>query len=314
MARRIGILGSPDSWYVRDLRRAAAARQVPTEITVLSFSDLTVSLGDRSFVNVSTYENRSNSTPLTRSASEQIEIGDLDALLVRTMPLGTLEQTIFRMDALQVAESLGVPVVNPPRTLEIAIDKWLTLHRLAQGGLPTPPTVACQNRTAAMQAFDALGGDVLVKPIFGGEGRGIVRLNDKDMAWRVFGTLQQFGQILYVQQFLKHFGYDIRVLLIGSRVLSVRRYAPNGGWRTNLSQGSSAKVHELRTEELDLAKQAAAITGGRMLGIDLLPTQDGRLFLLEVNAVPGWKGTAAALDIDVASLVLKSLEEINGAN
>ncbi len=153
--------------------------------------------------------------------------------IVRSMPLGSLEQIIFRMDCLQVWESRGVLVINPARSLEVAIDKWLTLHRLQQQGLDVPATVACQTRESAMQAMQDLGGDVLVKPLFGGEGRGIVRLQDKDTAWRVLGTLQQVGQVLYVQQFMPHFGYDIRVLFVGERVYSIKRHAPVGaGART----------------------------------------------------------------------------------
>jgi ribosomal protein S6--L-glutamate ligase len=115
------------------------------------------------------------------------------------MPLGSLEQVIFRMDCLQVWQSLGAEVINSPRCLETSIDKWLTLHRLVKAGILVPPTVACQTRDQALSAFEELGRDVLVKPLFGGEGRGIIRLQDRDLAWRTFSTLQQLGQVLYVQ-------------------------------------------------------------------------------------------------------------------
>jgi ribosomal protein S6--L-glutamate ligase len=162
-----------------------------------------------------------------------------------------------------------------------------------------------------MEAFEELGGDVVVKPLFGGEGRGIVRLSDPDMAWRVLGTLQQLGNVIYVQQFLPHFGYDIRVLIIGERLLSVKRRAVTGSWRTNISQGCRAEPHTLSEHEEQLARSAARVTGGTLLGIDLLPTRDGQTVILEVNAVPGWKGTAAALGVNVADLVIEHLEDLH---
>ncbi len=328
---RLGILGSPDGIYVRELAAAAQRYNSRIEVRMLSFAELAVALVNNAAA-VRTLTMRASSNHESKTASDytanqpretvadvvgawpdvsQDTAWHLDALVVRTMPLGSLEQVIFRMDALQLIEQRGVPVVNPPRTLEIAIDKWLTLARLAAAKVATPSTIACQTRHAAMQAFETLGRDVVVKPLFGGEGRGIVRISDPDMAWRVFGTLQQLGNVLYVQQFLPHFGYDIRVLKIGQRWLSVKRRAIEGNWRTNISQGSVAEPHELTDDERLLAEQAANVVGGPLLGIDLLPTQQHGTCVLEVNAVPGWRGTANALGIDVANVIIQHLESLH---
>ena len=88
------------------------------------------------------------------------------------MPAGSLEQVVFRMDILHSAK---VPVLNPPRAVETCVDKFLTSARLAAAGLPTPETTACQTADDALAAFAELGGDVVVKPLFGAEGRGIAR-------------------------------------------------------------------------------------------------------------------------------------------
>ena len=157
----------------------------------------------------------------------------------------------------------------------------------------------------ALAAFDELGKDVLVKPLFGGEGRGIIRLQDDDMAWRTCSTLQQLGQVLYLQRFIPHFGYDIRVLKIGDQLLSVRRRAQDGGFRTNVSRGAVAEPHRLTEYEEQLARRAAEAVDGAIVGIDLLPARDGGLYVLEVNAVPGWKAVARCLEVDVARLVIQ---------
>ena len=47
--------------------------------------------------------------------------------------------------------------------------------------------------------------------------------------------------------------------------------------------------------------------GRRMAGVDLLRGSDGRLFVLEVNAVPGWKALAAITGVDVAAEILSDL-------
>lgn len=290
---RVGVLSAPDSPYLADLQRAAALCPRGTELQPLRFNDMQFRMLGAGRAEASV------------AAQAGVELtAELDAVIVRSMPLGSLEQVIFRMDCLQVWESQGVPVINPPRTLEVAIDKWLTLHRLQQAGVPVPATIACQSRAAALEAFETLGGDVVVKPLFGGEGRGIIRVQDLDMAWRVFGTLQQMGQVLYVQQFCQHFGFDIRVLFVGEHVHAIKRRAVGDAWRTNLAQGSTAERHLLSDEELQMARQSAEAVGGGLLGVDLLPCRDGRLLVLEVNAVPGWRGLAKTLDVDVAAQVI----------
>lgn len=312
---RIGVLASKESWYTQDLRRAASRHAQVANVHLLSFTELQISLdasGLNAGIELASGSLASTRRPLANAAAETIDcLSGLDAVIVRTMPLGSLEHVIFRMDCLQAMESAGVPVINPPRSLEIAIDKWLTLHRLHQAGVPTPPTVVCQTRDAALAAYERLGGDVLVKPIFGGEGRGILRVSDEDSAWRVFSTLQQIGQVHYVQQFLQHYGYDIRVLIVGGKLYSIKRFGHGGHWRTNLSQGGCAQPHVLTDQEHELAIQSAAAIGGSVLGIDLLPLQDGRMVVLEVNAVPGWKGLAEALDVDVASEIISHTIEMS---
>ncbi|MCA9134501.1 MAG: hypothetical protein KDA45_15130, partial [Planctomycetales bacterium] len=215
---RVGILGMLDNPYIADLQRAAREYHPGMETVSLRYSDLQVGLGraeqpvaaaasslaSGGFVR-DVFLQGSPSTPSTSSGSVTCDsplfgsapsgeapsrevpsdqLRGLDALLVRSMPIGSLEQVIFRMDCLQTWQSRGLRIVNPPRSLEIAIDKWLCLQRLSEAEIAVPPTICCQTRSAAMEALQALGGDVLVKPLFGGEGRGILRVNDKDLAWR----------------------------------------------------------------------------------------------------------------------------------
>jgi len=306
-ALRVGVLGSPTGWYMKDLMRAAAEMpgSRPTRIDSLSFAKLSVS----------PEETTGRPTTMTWTqpnelASETLKckLTDFDSVLVRSMPLGSIEQIIFRMDALHVAKANGVSVLNPPRCLEIAIDKWLTLDVAQRSGLLTPRTVCCQTRDDALIAWEMLGGDCIVKPIFGGEGRGLVRVTDSDMAWRVFSTLEQLQSVIYVQEFLQSTGYDLRLLVVGEELFCVRR--ENGGdWRSNVARGGHAVPHDPTFEQISIAYRASQMIGGWMIGVDVLPTLDGRNVLLELNAVPGWRATAGALNVDMAQLILHRLHE-----
>ena len=288
---RLAVLSSLESWYLRDLRRAAGSRH---EIVCLAHQRLRADLG----------------TQWTgRFLSGARDLAECDAILVRSMPPGSLEQVVFRMDVLGRLQEAGTVVINPPRALEAAIDKYLTSARLLAAGLLTPRTVVCQTAEEARDGFDRLGGDVVVKPLFGGEGRGILRVEDQDLAHRVFHTLEQVGAVFYLQEFIPHDGFDIRLLLIGDRVWAIRRRNPHD-WRTNISRGGTGEPLDADPELIGLARRAASAIGAPMVGVDILPGRDGGRYVLEVNAVPGWKGLSQTLQVDVAAAVLDYIQSL----
>lgn len=289
---RIAIFGKEGSWYCRDLERAARG----IKVDVVPFCDLEARLDQH--LEIRTLVG-AQPPPFVFSAPN----ASVDAVFVRTMPLGSTEQIIFRMNALHSLERCGTRMINPPRCLEIAIDKWLTLEVLHRAGLPCPKTVCCQTRDQAMEAFDWLGGHCVVKPLFGGEGRGIMRVDDPDMAWRVFSNLEQLNAVIYLQEFVYGPGYDLRLLVVGKEVYCVRRHNPED-WRTNVSRGGQAVAWEASDEQRVLAQEAARAIGGLAVGVDIMPTAEGANRIIEVNAVPGWRATARALKIDIAEKMI----------
>ncbi len=197
---RLAVLCSPTSWYLKDLERAAAGEH---EIVPVTFRDLASTLGPDGLA----------------VTSAGVDLRRMDAVLVRTMPPGSLEQVVFRMDLLARLEATGQLVVNPPKAIEAAVDKYLTTARLQAAGLTVPRTFVCQTVEDALAGFAALGGDVVVKPLFGAEGRGIARLCDEAVAQHAFSLLIQSGAVLYLQEFVPHEGSDLRVLIVGERRL-----------------------------------------------------------------------------------------------
>lgn len=282
---RLLVLSSPTSWYLEDLRRAAGDRH---EVCCATFDQIAVGM---------------DATGAPSITSGEHDLSDFDAVLVRTMPPGSLEQVVFRMDALGQLQRSGVVVLNPPRSIEVAVDKYLATAKLRAAGLRTPRTVVCQTVDDAMAGYRRLGGDVVVKPLFGSEGRGIMRVEDEALALRVFKTLERVDAVIYLQAFIPHQGFDIRLLVIGDQVLAMRRRNPND-WRTNVSRGATTEPLEPDTMLVDLAQSASAAVGAPISGVDILPDQGGRLHVLEANAVPGWKALANTLEVDVAAMVL----------
>jgi ribosomal protein S6--L-glutamate ligase len=285
---RLAILSSGSGWHVRDLQRAAMA--LGHESVLVDFRRIQAQV-----------------------AAGVEALAGFDGIVVRTMPPGSLEQVVFRMDVLSQLQLAGVPILNPPKALETCVDKYLTTARLASAGIDVPPTVVSQTADDAMAAFEQLGRDVVVKPIFGSEGRGMLRIADPDLAWRTFRVLERTLAVLYLQRFVPNSGCDLRAFVIdGSVAASMRRHAQNG-WRTNVAQGGRSESVRLSDEESRLALQAAEVLRVPVAGVDLLRGTDGRVYVLEINAVPGWRALAAATGEDIAVRIVRFLSRFRGA-
>jgi ribosomal protein S6--L-glutamate ligase len=295
---RVVVLGGAGGWHARDLLRAAAAAGI--EAAAADFRGLAARLEP----------GRRGGARAPDAAGGGLDLEQAESVIVRSMPAGSLEQVIFRMDALHRLEALGVRVVNRPRALETAIDKYLCAARMEEAGLPVPPTIVCERAADARAAFDALGGDVVVKPIFGSEGRGIARLGNAADAAALFRDMEALGAVIHLQRFIAHPGGDFRLFVLGGEVLcGIRRTATetSGGWITNVARGGRAEALDAGAEVAALAVRAAAAAGAEVAGVDILPDAGGRPWLLEVNAVPGWKALAAATGVDIAREILAYL-------
>jgi ribosomal protein S6--L-glutamate ligase len=279
---RIALLSAGAGWHVRDLQRAATL--LDHDAVVVDFRRLSAAV-----------------------ACSVDALAGFEAVFVRTMPPGSLEQVVFRMDLLHRLQARGVRVLNSPRAVETCVDKYLATARLAAAGLRVPPTIVCQHADAALEAFATLGGDIVVKPLFGSEGRGMMRVSDPELAWRTFRALERTQSVLYLQQFIAHPGWDLRVFVVGGRVLTGMRRRSNGDWRTNVAQGGCGEVVRLSSQEEALALRAADALGVAVAGVDLLPAPAGEWYVLEVNAVPGWRALAPVTGIDVAVALVRFL-------
>jgi len=280
---KIGILGSRPGWHEGQLEAALLARGV--EPVVVPVTALAARLGER-----------------PRLSAGGLALDDCAAVIVRAIPGGSLEQVIFRVDALHRLARLGVPVINSARCIERSVDKYFTSTLLEDAGVPTPRTRVCERFDDALAAFDDLGRDVVVKPLFGSEGRGMVRVSDVDLAYRTFRALELARSVFYLQEFVPHGGEDIRAFLVGGRVVAamVRR---GPGWKTNVAQGARVESLDLPAALAVLSRRAAGLLEADYAGVDLLRTEDGRPFVIEVNGIPGWHGLQRTTPIDVAGVI-----------
>jgi len=285
---QVAILSARTGWHTDELCRALAARGHVA--SVLPYEGLRSRFGASTAMT-------SDGTPLLAA----------DAVLARIIPNGSLEQIIYRVDALHWLEDRGITVMNTPRAIERSVDKFYTTALLQDAGLPTPDTIVCERADEAMAAVRELG-DVVIKPIFGSMGHGLVRVSDPEVALRVVRALEQTRAVFYVQRAIAHDGRDLRVFVVGGRVLgAIERTSLDGDWRTNVSRGGAARAFDVPPAWADLAIRAAAVVGADYAGVDLLPSSSGDIHVLEVNGIPGWQGLQRATGLDVAGAIVERL-------
>jgi RimK family alpha-L-glutamate ligase len=289
---RAAVLGAIGSWHTRGLVGALAARGHDVLATAATRLESVVD----------------ENGDVTVRGPDGAVLDALDLLIVRGLPRGSLEQVIFRMDALHVLATRGVRCVNSPRAIEMTVDKSWAGAMLALAGVPTPPTIACERYDVAMRAFDTLGGDVVVKPLFGAMGHGIVRVEDRDVAHRVFRALELERAVYYVQRTIAPAGRrNLRLLVVAGEVVGAMERVSDS-WRANIARGARPRSIALSDADRTVAIEAARALSADIAGVDLLITPEDERVVLEVNGIPGWQALQSVCEQDLTQVVVRACE------
>lgn len=287
--RRIAIITDDPGWHGKQLCRAFAARDCHAEY--VSLTECRIDTSNPLLVMVPGF---TASLP--------------DAVFVRGVPGGSLEEVVFYLDVLHALKMLGVPVYNDGHAIERSVDKAMTSFLLHNAGISTPKTWVLRDREQALKIAEqelAVGHFLISKPLFGSQGEGIRRIEKStDLLW-----LTSSHGIYYLQRFVECDGEgysDKRVYVInGKAVAAMRRRGIS--WLNNVARGASCEKIELSFEVADLAVRAVSALNMDYAGVDLIRTRDGALTVIEVNSVPAWKGLQSVCDIDVAACMVDDL-------
>jgi RimK family alpha-L-glutamate ligase len=289
-AGRIAIVTEEPGWHGGELRRALEARGL--EPRFVSLRACRVHLGgDGPVVVLPGFEDR---LP--------------DGVLVRDVPGGTLEQVVLRLDVLHVLRELGIPVYNDARAIERTVDKAMTSILLHRADVPAPPTCVAEAPAEAgafLEAETAAGHEVVAKPLFGSLGVGLRRLG----AGMELPDPAACGGVWYLQRFIEtglgEGGWrDFRVLVVGG-VPAAAMVRHGTTWVGNVAQGARCEPSGPDLELERVAVAACAAVGADHAGVDLIRDSAGRLLVLEVNGIPGWRGLQGTTPIDLADMVVE---------
>lgn len=230
-----------------------------------------------------------------------------DAVFVRAIGSGTFESVTLRLDVLHSLGSLGIPVLNPARAVEICVDKAATSFALARHAIPTPPTwtLQCAESARRLVRRELKHGPLVLKPLFGAQGFGLKLISqDEDLP-----PLDAVSGVYYLQPFIAvdRGGFrDFRIFVSNGEVIAaMTRNAKQ--WITNLKLGATPQWLVPDTEMKELAVRAAAAVGAFFAGVDMLFDASGTLHVIEVNSMPGWRGLQQVSPFSIADRLAADL-------
>lgn len=234
-----------------------------------------------------------------------------DAVMVRDMAGGSFEAVTLRLGILHAAREAGVLVWNDARAIERCVDKSMTSFLLGRAGVPTPPAWAVERLEDARAVVADAGGPLVLKPLFGSQGRGLRLVRSPD---DLPGPEAVRG-VYYLQRFvgIDRGGFrDFRLLVSrGAVVAAMARHSPH--WITNVKQGGRPVAVAATAEMRDLAVAAAAAVGASFAGVDVCCDDHGAMTVLEVNSMPAWSGLQKVTALDIAGALARDLLAAAGA-
>jgi tetrahydromethanopterin:alpha-L-glutamate ligase len=279
---RIPIFTDDAGWHGKELKQAFAARAV--EAVFISLQDCAIDLsGDKPQIHIPSFD----SLP--------------KAAFVRGVTGGTLPQVITRLNILHMLKALGVSIYNDGRAIERTVDKGMTSFLLQQNNIATPKTWVCESRHQAhdiIQSNAILNIGLVIKPLFGSQGEG-VRLVEKD---KLPVPMDAFVDgVFYLQEFIEA-PHDYRVFVVNNQAAATMKRAGDD-WLHNVAQGARCtKTDEV--DVLEIALQASWALDIAYCGVDVIRDKVGKLWVLEVNSIPAWRGLQSVSSVNIAEILV----------
>ena len=244
---------------------------------------------------------------------------ELDAKLVyapsNMLHRGSTFELTHRLLILRELER-NATIVNPVESMLQYSKEKLTM-RLTGLGLPHPRTIATENVEEAYSFAHNLlekGNEVVLKPTCGARGIGVTKLSgirrrDDLLQFLVWYTREHAEGVYYLQEYVKNLGYDVRCLVIDGRVVGRERRFNQNDFRYNVAVGGSAEAFNDPIYD-DLSVAVAEATELKICGVDILPGEDGKPYILEANCYPGYKALMEATGIPIHEKIADYLQSL----
>ena len=194
-----------------------------------------------------------------------------------------------------------------PSTYSVAHNKFLTLLELQKNGIHIPKTYFAGTAKAAKKILEDVTYPIILKIPHGTQGKGVMLADSLMAAKTMLDALETFKQPFIIQEYIDTDYTDIRALVVGNKVLAMRRRAATEEVRANIHAGGIGEICDLDPTVEQVALKSAKVLGADICAVDIL---EGRKpAVIEVNLSPGLVGISKATKKNVPQMVAKFLAE-----
>lgn len=190
-------------------------------------------------------------------------------------------------------EKMGFKVFNSSKAIEYCDNKGLMHLMLSNNNIAMPKTILSPmifdsnllNEECLMKAYETLGDSVIIKESMGSFGMQVYLINNREEFIEKVNKLCEKRIEFIIQENIKSsFGKDIRVNIIGDKVIGAMLRTSSSDFRANISQGGKGEIITLTKEQEELALKAHKALGLDFSGVDLLFGENDKPLLCEVNS------------------------------
>lgn len=202
-------------------------------------------------------------------------------------------------------ELLGVQVFNNARVAAIANDKARAYQYLAAHGIAMPDTLFVRAGDFRAEHAGHMPFPVVFKSVRGRGGAEVFRLESpQELAERLH---RADPNAYFVVQELVQPGRDVRVFVVGGRIVGAILRESDSDFRANHSLGGRSSLYTLTAEELALTERVMELFEIGMAGIDLIYRTDGTILFNEMEDVVGSRTLSLNSDINIVRLYLEHI-------
>ncbi|MCD6422163.1 RimK family alpha-L-glutamate ligase [bacterium] len=286
---KVVVLGSISRWEKNQWKKTA--QKLGVELVTVRMEDVVLRIDQKRGVRVQFWSYSRQEKKMIRR-----DFAEFDILLRRWIKKYYIPSLVVSW----YMKRQGKVVLNS--RLEMMLDKVSQAIRLYEAGLPHPLTWQALRPRNVKILLRQVNYPIIIKEISGAKGKQVFKATSFSSALKFFRKKKI--QDLLIQEDLK-VKEDIRVFVVGDKCLgAMKRIAPPGDFRSNVSVGAKTEPVELTPELKKLALGAARAMGYEICGVDIM-YQNGKPYVLEVNRMPGFKGFSKTLGIPVAEEILR---------